>query len=320
MIKSIGKFIIRLIVLLAFYTQANALMDTAKISIRVVDETGNPVEGARVGIGFGENSKRHEIPVVGLTGLDGKFSASESCNGYIGFNITKNGYYKSLGKYSYKDKSTIRWEPWNPEVTIIARKIENPVPMYAMSSISNGIDMPAAGKDVGFDLVKYDWVAPYGIGTNSDFVFNMVVINNGGNDFEYQLKLKFPGKYDGIQTFEEQRDNNSMFILQRKAPIDGYTKELSVYLKGLQRGGKMSWKDSRHYIFRIRSEEENGKFKRAMYGKIISDIKISHPSKLNGLPGIEFKYYLNPDYSTNLEYDPEKNLFELPIYKKMGIQ
>ena len=82
----------------------------------------------------------------------------------------------------------------------------------------------------------------------------------------------------------------------------------------------MSWKDTRHYIFRIRSEEENGKFKRAMYGKIISDIEISNPSKRGKLPGIEFKYYLNPDYTTNLEYDPEENLFELPIYRKMGIQ
>jgi hypothetical protein len=314
---------IKIIVCLIFAIssdRAHALSDSAKITIHVIDEAGNSVERAKVGIGFGENSKRHEIPVDGLTGTDGRFAATESCNGYIGFNVTKPGFYKSVGNYSFKDNHLLKWEPWNPEVSIILRKIENPVSMYAMSSISYGIEMPVAGKDVGFDLIKFDWVKPYGQGVVPDFIFNITVIENSNIDFEYRLTLSFSNKFDGIQAVEEQKKNNSLFLLPRFAPLDGYTKSISVLSTGVKRGSVMSWKDTRHYIFRIRSEEENGKFKRAMYGKIISDIEISNPSKRGKLPGIEFKYYLNPDYTTNLEYDPEENLFKLPIYKKMGIQ
>jgi hypothetical protein len=110
-----------------------ALMDTAKITVRVVDESGKTVEGAEVGIGFGENSQRKERPVDGFTKSDGRFSASEACNSYVGFRVKKSGYYMSSGHYifKYEKKGFLRWEPWNPEITVVMRKIENSVPMYA---------------------------------------------------------------------------------------------------------------------------------------------------------------------------------------------
>lgn len=53
--------------------------------------------------------------------------------------------------------------------------------------------------------------------------------------------------------------------------------------------------------------DEEGKLKRAMYGKILDEIKFAALSK-NGEIGMH--YYLNPDDTKNLEYDPEKNLFK----------
>lgn len=297
-----------------------AFMDTAKVTVRVVDESGKAIYGARVGIGFEVNTQKKEIPSDGFTNSEGRFTASEKCNGYIGFKIEKSGYYMSHGQYifQYEKKGFMRWEPWNPEVTVILRKIENPVPMYARDST---IEVPVTGKDIGFDLIMNDFVGPYGLGKHSDFVLNLFMIDNGGNDFEYQLKIKFPTLFDGIQTFEEDNKNKSIFRLPRIAPIDGYKRETIAFLKGVKRGASHSWKDNRNYIFRIRSEVEKGKLKKAMYGKILRDIEIANPIKKGRLPTIHFKYYLNPDYTRNLEYDPTRNLFtNLKDTERVGIE
>lgn len=299
-----------------------ALMDTAKITVLVVDESGNPVEGAEVGVGFGENSQRKERPVDGFTKSDGRFSASEACNSSVGFRVKKSGYYMSSGQYifNYEKKGFLRWEPWNPEIKVVLRKVENPVPMYARDTRESPIEIPVLGKDVGFDLIAFDWVNPYGRGSHSDFMFNLKVMDNGGNDFEYQLSVRFTNKFDGIQAYEETNTSMSMLLLPKNAPLSGYKKELGVFLKGVKRGAGYSWKNNKNYIFRVRSEVKNGKLNKAMYGKILSDISLAHPSKRGGFPAIQFKYYLNPDYTQNLEFDTKRNLFlNLPDREKVGI-
>jgi hypothetical protein len=61
-----------------------------------------------------------------------------------------------------------------------------------------------------------------------------------------------------------------------------------------------------NYIFRVRSEvDENGKLKQAMYGKIRGDLWYTPGSGGK----IKMHYYLNPDYTRNLEFDPERTLF-----------
>ncbi len=58
---------------------------------------------------------------------------------------------------------------------------------------------------------------------------------------------------------------------------------------------------------------------RAMYGKIQGDI-IFDP-RGSKTTGIVFKYYLNPDFTTNLEFDPKRNLFEnLKDRERVGLE
>jgi len=161
-----------------------AFMSQAKITVRVVDEAGKPVDGVNVGIGFGKGDAE------GLTNLEGRFSGSANCNSHIGFNAVKSGYYMSIGTYDfdYGKKSFIRWEPWNPEVTIVLRKIENPVPMYARDTKESRLFIPVTGKDVGFDLIMYDWVKPYGHGKVADILCNLHVRRSAWNDFEYNCE------------------------------------------------------------------------------------------------------------------------------------
>jgi hypothetical protein len=300
---------------------SDAFMDLAKITVKVVDESGSPVAGANVGIGFEVNTTKKEIPVNGVTNTEGRFSASSKCNGYIGFNVVKPGYYMSIGKYNftYENKGVIKWEPWNPEITVVIRKIEKPVPMYAHDTNESRINIPVTGKEIGFDFIVYDWVKPYGKGKVSDLNCTLNVRSNGPRDAEYKVKINFAGQFNGIQGIEEDLKHGSEFKLPRFAPIDGYQKNVDVFIEfKLGAGGKWSYKKNMNYMFRIRSEVEKGKLTKAMYGKILGDFDIG--TNMDGTAFLKFKYYLNPDYTTNLEFDPKRNLFkDLKSFEKVGL-
>lgn len=290
--------------------KAEALLKSTKFTVLVVDENGKPVEKANIGvgleknIGWGTDSSGQQ----GITGSDGRLTFSGESNGHITYGANKYGYYRSNYDFDFQRKNLFRWEPWNPELEIVLRKIENPVPMYAR--ILNNLQIPVVGKDVGFDLIESDWVIPYGKGRIPDFMFNLEIIDNGGDDFEYNLRLKFPNRYDGIQTFKENNLQGSDYLLPRIAPLDGYNGEITTFLKGLKRGAKMSWNKDQHYIFRVRSEERSGKLIKSMYGKILGDINVHGRPRRKGVAVIDFTYYLNPDYTRNLEFDPKNNLFK----------
>lgn len=303
--------------------ESEAMFGVAKITINIIDEVGNAIEDANVGVGFQYDKSwaTDSTSIKGTTDSQGKFTASASTNGHVGARISKNGYYNSRLIYDFQESSLAGWKPWNPELKVILRKIENPVPMYARDTKQSRIEIPVDDKDVAFDLIAFDWLSPYGRGTVADLLFRLNLIDNGGDDFEYNLKVSFVNAFDGVIEFDEDICKGSVFKLPRIAPVEGYGKELQIYLKGLKRGARMSWKDNRHYIFRVRSEEENGHLKKAMYGKILSDIKLTSAKKKGGMPGIVFKYYLNPDYTRNLEFDPKRNLFDaLPELEQVGIQ
>jgi len=100
----------------SFPCAAYAFFNLAKVTLVVVDEEGNPMEGVDAGVGFekntgwGTDSKAQR----GLTGIDGRFTASGNCNGHIGYGGIKEGYYRSHYDYDFKDRGTFGWKPWNP--------------------------------------------------------------------------------------------------------------------------------------------------------------------------------------------------------------
>lgn len=240
-----------------------------------------------------------------MTDTDGVFTGSEtSTSGYLAFNVTKVGYYKTTGEYQFKEQKTFRWEPWNPELKVILRKIENPVPMYARQA---KIEIPVIGKDVGFDLVEYDWVVPYGKGKNSDFVFYLSRKFTAWNEQDCQLHVKLYGKYNGIQMHTEDRQNGSVFKLNRYAPESNYVQNIQLLINAHNGSWKSNVKNTDNYYFRIREQEKDGKLYKAIYGKISGHLDFTPINSKTAI--ITFNYYLNPDYTRNLEFDPKRNLF-----------
>lgn len=305
---AIESWIISVVVMvMVVLSNSNAFAKSfAKITLKVVDENGFAIEGARVGMSFliyaegGWGSKTKEV--VGYTDSSGLFSESAFSDNDIGFNITKDGYYQSFGDYKFKESSLGRWEPWNPEIKVVLRKIGNPVPMYVRdtSSMRPVLEIPVNGKAVGFDLMESDWVSPYGKGKHPDMFFRLDRKFISRDDFEGTLTITFPNKYDGIQLVKYNRKRGSNFKLPRIAPEDGYQSKLvRTFSKKPGEPYKRSAEEDNNYIFRVRSEEKDGKFFRAIYGKIHGDFRFDMRGSKTA--SILIKYFLNPDYTRNLE-------------------
>lgn len=297
---------------------SHASNKNAKFSIKVIDDNGLPIENAIVSVGFERNFQpKDSIGKNSETDSDGNAIFSESTSGYITYGAKKNGYYNSHSTYVFTTPGIHGWEPWSQQFTILLRKIENPVPMYARNTKFSKIKIPEIGKDIGFDLIRCDWVPPYGSGEYADFVINLASMVENVDNYDFTATITFEG-YNGVVSYFENIDSGSHYKLPRFAPESGYEKILKTYdrtEKGKNRD--VSWNDNQHYIFRVRSVvDKYGKLEKAMYGKIVGDIHLG-PQR-DGTAYVEFKYYLNPDYTRNLEFDPKRNLFNnLPSLERV---
>jgi hypothetical protein len=288
----------------------------AKVTIKVLEEDGSPVEMANVAVGFERNGK-DDVEFKGLSGSAGFFTVSSDTNGHIGWTITKENYYETRGVYDFEKEINKSWQPWNPTVEVLLRKIENPVPMYFRDTKYLSVEIPVVDEEVGFDLVKFDWVSPYGKGTHEDFIFHLKRRVVDRKDFDTTLTVRFANSYDGIKEYREELDAGSLFMLPRKAPTSGYEKEL-VLSQRRERGDLKIYRNfdfnskNINYFFRVRSEgKDDGSLDRSMYGKIVGGLRFD--PIFSETAKIFFKYYLNPDYTRNLEHDHKKNIFDQPL-------
>lgn len=313
--KTIVLVLVAITLVVAVSTQeAMALFKPTKFTIIAIDEQGLPLSGVNIGVGLEKNTGwgTDSSGQNGITDAEGKLSFSGQSNGHITYGGRKNDYYDSYYDYDFNKLGIFGWEPWNPDLKIVMRKIENPVPMYARDTNESILEIPVVGKDIGFDLVAFDWVIPFGRGTVPDFLFNVERRVVDRKNFDATLTVVFPNKFNGIQMYKEIRQYGSQFHLPRFAPKNGY--ERKIVLREWRNPGDGSVKRNvnfqdadLNYFFRVRAEEKEGQFIKAMYGKITGPMDFSAVHSKTAK--IYFKYYLNPDYTRNLEFDPKRNLF-----------
>jgi len=279
-----------------------------KVTARVIDENGIPIQGAEAEVSFkfakaggiGLDTKAEQ----GITDKDGLFTAIGQGMASISLFAKKEGYYMSGRGYEFKTSTlSIRWEPWNPTIEVVLKKKRNPVPMYSKNNES--LKMPLVGKPVGYDLEKGDWVAPYGIGMISDFIFTFSSVDRAWTDYECGYTLSFTNNKDGLQEYSFDADNQSSYKWPFGAPEGGYQSVLQKERHDTQKTGLVTnAKENTNYLFRVRTKtDKQGNIVEALYGKIEGEINV-WPGK------VRFYYHLNPDGTRNLEEDPKKNLFK----------
>lgn len=271
----------------------------AKVTLQVLGEDGLPIAGANAGVTFEQfspNSKPLFKNMNGITDNSGLFSATGGTIIDVHYGAEKTGNYHTFGQpFDFTEKQNGRWLPWNPTLTVILKKIINPVPMYAKQVSA---EIPAEAKTVGFDLQEADWVAPHGKGRRADFVFYLTRRFANDQNYEVRLRLTFSNEGDGIQSVFADRHYGSELSLPHNAPLDGYQ---SVWERTDASVNAAPPRSDQNYFFRVRTQNQT-----ALYGKIHGEIEIAGYGTAK--PTVIFIYYLNPDSTRNVEFDPKRNL------------
>jgi len=278
-----------------------------RIIVKVTTETGEPLDGAQISIGMKEGHLKKEA-IHGVTDSNGVFEISGTSVSDVSIGVDKQKFYHSSQHHDFFYKKFGRWLPWPKEISVFMRPIVNPVPMYVRH---RSFEIPLIGEEVGFDLEKSDWVIPHGQGTQADFIFKIDRRVASYDDFDASMVLTFSNKLDGIQVFKDDGggifNTGSQFRLPRIAPLDGYQNTLKKTRSTSSPGFYSHSGEDINYLFRVRSEvDENGNLVKAMYGKIKG--KIEFEPRRSKTAKIYLYYYLNPDYTRNLEFDPKRNL------------
>jgi hypothetical protein len=301
-------------------------MPTAKVTIEVVDEAGRPVPDAKVGISFwGAGEGR-----VLTTDREGRVVESSKTHGSAGGAVTKDGFYKTTFQFSLFDHvpKGVTVGRRYPDVThrVVIRPKLKPVPMYAYQ-FSRAI--PVEGEEIGIDLLKADWVAPHGKGEVADVMVKIMSYDPAGRGGG-ELHWRFPGAHNGLVPIaKEQLAWDSDYRMPRHAPASGYISDWTykAYWKGQDIASEFAPDGiplgRQPYFLRIRSRaSDEGKFVGALYGRIdymqgSSSASIYWSARAaKTAPFVSFTYYVNPDGTRNMEFDPERNLFTDPPWDR----
>jgi hypothetical protein len=292
-----------------------------RLTLHVVDDAGQPVKDAKARIGADRRPKAGESDgkgnfTEGLTDGKGLFSGELEAwdASQAGYRVEKQDHYGVWLPYYAKSPVRGKWQPWNPIIEVVLKRIKNPVPMYA--KLVHG-EVPAKGVDVGYDLVVGDWIAPYGRGRIADIVFHGEGVLKDNRNYRGKLTVTFPGQGNGLIQLEVPQPQSSPLRMPYEAPADGYeservwravrkynpqTMENEEYVNDSSKTG--------NFFIRVRAElDAEGKIMKALYGKIHAPFEFG-PRGKNAMPAIYFVYYLNPDGTRNIEYDPKRNLLK----------
>jgi hypothetical protein len=284
----------------------------ARLTLRAIDEQGNPISGALVEMSFEEPMPEwgggRLVMVAGKTDDEGKFSGEGHSVDIQGGRISKEGYYSSSPE-SFKFKRVVngKWQPWNPTLEVVLKRVLRPVPMYAKFKFQT--DLPVEGP-VGFDLIAGDWVTPYGRGKSADVFFKVTKRVTSFHDFGAELLITFPKPGDGILEMTDTSKGASRLRSAHGAPDKDYTSSLSLLQGNSPERGEYGMKnDRKNYWVRVRTVvDERGQVVTAFYGKIYDGIEwFPVESKTARL---RFTYYVNPTPNDRgMEFDPKQNLF-----------
>ena len=328
-----------------------AYSDTVKIGAVVLDdETALPMPNVEVCFSFKEDvgwrawteSSKHHKQYI-LTDTKGYCQTSGQSNcGQAGCYVKNppHGYYHpALG---WKNKFTSKnlfgvWQPDNLVATIRLQRVEHPIPLFVKRVELRDYERGIGGFDgtnsvLRFDLLKGDWLHPYGNGEVADICIGARV-NKTGSERRFLPQegtwgvLQF---YDIIAKFElcdgdclsREAVKESAGIKIRSVAKDGVNRSITrTKGKRKQIDRNKDWhceyfSDSEQgccYTFRIRSRRnEKGELVEAYYGKVYGDFSFEGDDK-KGLIGVKFFYYLNPkSLDHNLEWDMKNNLCPNP--------
>jgi len=280
------------------------------VTLNVLDPQGQPVADAEVMFNWSSKPERQVLKHTDEAGqLYRQYGPIFNTHTSQSMRIRKAGFYPTYGYVpmlynQLDDRRSVgtwpfrHWQPWNPQLNIVLKPVENPVPLHARTLKLN-LQMDA---DYALDMLAGDWVAPLGKGKVADLVFT----HQGEDDFSITL----PGQGNGIELFEADHYNYSALKLPRHAPLDGYTDKLTMNLWQRWPGPEEEQRRQRaNYFFKLRNRATGASDSAGpLYGKIYAPLVLYYDERKK-THQVSFMYFLNPKPGdTNLEFDADHNL------------
>jgi hypothetical protein len=149
----------------AVVADANAVQ-MVELRVKVTDSEGSPVEGVRLEGSFFQDRTIDKIARAshsGLTDTDGTVLLGGREELYVDLWATKEGYYETTKRVIVRNNPS-------QDVSLLLRKIRNPIAMYAKRIVLNAGGDRRTDEQFGYDLMAGDFVAPHGKGTVSDIL------------------------------------------------------------------------------------------------------------------------------------------------------
>lgn len=292
----------------------------ASVEVHVVDEEGLAVSNAEVEVYFGL-SFRPGATVKGKSDGRGMFAAKGKTTGEVYINIRKTGCYETAKKIDIAadENRKVSWGKWKPSKIHYAaklRQIRKPVKLLT-SGGARGHDIYEPKVWMGFDILKDDWVSPYGKGDTVDF--EIMYDSDGKKLFEYtgsELRMRFVRPYDGA--YVRTLDWESKFHTDFEAMTNGqYQAEFCFFEK---KNAPRNWSSKKiskdqYLVLRIRSKvDTEGQFVGAHYAIIQGPLTFGWDYKTFAFFGIHT--FFNPTFNDpNLE---EMNIYNTPNFRTIG--
>ena len=281
----------------------------ARECLRVVDQDGMPVVGAKIDGGLQTGDGYNDYtPIRGTTGTNGEFVVQGKCTNRIRCGITLDGYYASeFVLPNYASRHTFRdgkWHPYGSQHTVVLKKIIAPVNLTHPNPERR--QNPDVGVWHGYDLEQCEWMPPYGNGKHADMLIRINVDASASHDFKATMEISFTnnpfaGAYQLVKDlYSEMKsiymaDTNAVYqtscdFLHEEHPI--VHKKPIVYVQGVEKTDTRLQKDS-YLVFRTRTKvDENGNLVSAHYGKIYGPWEIFRAMHAYGV-------YFNPEPNNN---------------------
>jgi len=289
----------------------------AKMTLRIVNDGGNPVSNAVASVVFLLPKAVSNTVVRGLSNEEGLFVAEGVSTKSIGGYVSKDGYYSTNFKCPrgnpadpYDNASKVkdgRWLPWNPTIPVVLREIRNPIPMYVKifdGELTNGATC-------GFDCEAGDFVEPYGRGVESDFMVTCKGAGIPGTKTTHSIEMVVSDPAGGFMA--KKKHSSSAFKSDYLAPEQGYSTNIFAKMEyDSQHGvsGSSVFQGDEYLVFKSRvKRDEEGNIVSANYGKFYSGIEFMRG--VGEHVGVGFLYYFNPTPNDrNIEFDGKNNLFK----------
>ena len=167
---------------------------TADVLIKVVDDGATPVPGASVHVSLATGPAEGTTS-DGITDEAGAFRVKGRTTGSVWIAVEKDGYYKSRVHPDIRElpddvaRRTRKWSDGAKAVTVVLRKIRSPRSLVRKGGIYSDVKYPQGAGVKGFDLVEFDWCAPYGKGKYDDLQFRTEFWRSSEDWFKYYEKV-----------------------------------------------------------------------------------------------------------------------------------